>query len=155
MNPTYLINFKYIIWNIQFSVSSKESIIPEQSVELSAPQEVVKSSFSEVTISKEIVEQLVAEDSFKPTVSHVETMLVSEPILSLASSPKSIDPEITKELSPVPESPGIPQSSVSVSSTTGPAEVVMVDEETRMSAETNSRAQTPAKQVFMSLVGMF
>ncbi|XP_074037762.1 PHD finger protein enhancer of yellow 3 [Leptinotarsa decemlineata] len=35
----------------------------------------------------------------------------------------------------------------SVSSTSGPSEVMMVDEETRMSAETSSRAQTPAKQM--------
>ncbi|CAG9858426.1 unnamed protein product [Phyllotreta striolata] len=38
----------------------------------------------------------------------------------------------------------------SVSSTTIPAEIMIVDEETRMSAETNSRAQTPAKQVIAS-----
>lgn len=34
-----------------------------------------------------------------------------------------------------------------VSSTSISSEVVMVDEDTRMSAETNSRSETPAKQV--------
>ncbi|CAG9827390.1 unnamed protein product [Diabrotica balteata] len=51
------------------------------------------------------------------------------------SLPKSSNPEI---------------SSVPCSSTTIPSEVMIVDEETRMSAETNSRAQTPAKQVVTS-----
>lgn len=37
-----------------------------------------------------------------------------------------------------------------VSSTRVPSEIVMVDEETRMSADTSSRAHTPAKQVCTS-----
>lgn len=73
-----------------------------------------------------------------------EAMLVSDPVPQDASLPKSFGVS-EDSLLLAPESSSAIQSAVS--STTGPSEVVMVDEETRMSADTSSRAQTPAKQV--------
>lgn len=80
-------------------------------------------------------------------------MLVSDPVPRDAALPKSFG--VGDDSSLLAAEP----SSVlhSVSSTTGPSEVVLVDEDTRMSAETNSRAQTPAKQVnfqFKQFIGM-
>lgn len=71
-------------------------------------------------------------------------MLVSDPVPQDAALPKTFGVGDDSSLL-VPESSSIIHSTVS--STTGPSEVVMVDEETRMSADTSSRAQTPAKQV--------
>lgn len=45
-----------------------------------------------------------------------------------------------------------PQSDIS---TTDRADIVMYEEETRMSAETSSRAQTPAKQVRITKIVLF
>lgn len=71
-------------------------------------------------------------------------MLVSDPVPQDASLPKTFGTGDDSSLL-APESSSIIHSAVS--STTGPSEVLMVDEETRMSADTSSRAQTPAKQV--------
>lgn len=84
--------------------------------------------------------------------SEVPSILVPEPspqgpIASPASlpaaSPKPTSSLLTTEIA---DSTSVPPATPSTSQVES-AEIVMVDEETRMSADINSRAQTPAKQV--------
>lgn len=78
--------------------------------------------------------------------------LVPEPspqgLLASPASLPGISPKLASSLltTEIADSTGIPPATPSTSRAES-AEIVMVDEETRMSADTNSRAQTPAKQV--------
>lgn len=135
-----------------FLVPSTESTVSEAFVEatssqLSADLAVKRELITEETTVKLELNTLVSKELNNLTVSQEETMLISDINLPVASSPKSANLDINKETSPIPESP----TALQARNTTCPSEVVMVDEETRMSADISSRAQTPAKQVKCTL----
>lgn len=83
-----------------------------------------------INVESSIPFSILAPPTTPKDFSQIGTSMTSSQIIPLT---KPSNPEIS-----------------SVSSTTVPSEIMIVDEDTRMSADTSSRAQTPAKQVVTS-----
>ncbi|XP_028133639.2 titin isoform X1 [Diabrotica virgifera virgifera] len=129
-------------------------VTPEEPVQLME----VDSVETETSFEKKIpLHEEKSETDIKGSSTEKDEVETGKSVLDAdgKSSPSILAPPATPKLfsqlgTSLPKSSNPEISSVSCSSTSIPSEVMIVDEETRMSAETNSRAQTPAKQVVTS-----